>query len=247
MRQLLFIALLPLAACHSKASIDSIRQTAAAKLQQQLDGDFGPGKAKVSAVELVETSAPHYDGSATVRVGAQSVSLPVQVTSDGKTTLVSADDAKIGTAITASGQSAMAVLNGKYADYVLSPAIFSRLPAELRANRATFAERLQVVDPIEHEDGGYFGSGCLPHECGSDGAAWFISDDGSSAAAVIMETDHPTAYGAATGAPDTITFHVYGAQPADLPGALAGWASDNGMNNGNIASDAPTYVPPAKS
>lgn len=244
-RAVLMLLALALCSCSTKPDLSKIKKDATEKLQAQVDASFGTGKAKVSAMDLVQTTPPRYEGAATIAVGERSMVLPVAVTSDGETTIITADDGKIRVLLKEKEAATVAVLADKYSDYIFSPSLFARMPARLQRDRALFKGRMEVIVPIEEVADGYLGSGCKAHSCGSDEAAWFISKDGTTAAAVIMETSYPTELGQKSGIEPSLVFHIYGATEKTLPSPLAQWASDKGMSYMNIAGDGVDYVPPA--
>lgn len=247
MKQAVIILLaLVLCSCTTKPDLSKIKRDATAKLQAQVDASFGTGKAKVSAIELVQTTPPRYEGAATIAIGGKSTVLPVAVTSDGETTIITADESKIGALLKQKEAAAVATLADKYSDYIFSPSLFARMPERLQRDKALFKGRMEVIVPIEEVADGYLGTGCKAHSCGSDEAAWFLSKDGVTAAAVIMETSYPTELGQKSGIEPSLVFHIYGATEKTLPSPLAQWASDKGMSHMNIAGDGVEYLPPAK-
>ena len=161
------------------------------------------------------------------------------VTSDGKTTLVSADGQKLHTGFELALQNDLAILVGKYSDYILSPNMFDLMPASLQAAKADFVARLNVVSPIDSSGRYYFGSGCAPHECGMNEAAWVMDKMTGNGEAVIMKYIPTDAASAAHE-----DFLLYGGIKDNLPPPLASWAYQQGMTNMNSVNDVPAYQAP---
>ena len=74
-----------------------------------------------------------------------------------------------------------------YSRVVLEPALFSLMPKTLQGDRELFKERLQTVGLVEKSGHYWVGSGCKAHECGTNGAAWTVDEDGVGVA-IILKT-----------------------------------------------------------
>ena len=72
-------------------------------------------------------------------------------------------------------------------DVILEPRLFSLMPKTLEADKDLFKERLQTVPPVEKNGRYWFGSGCKTHECGINGAAWALDEDGVGVAIILKE------------------------------------------------------------
>jgi hypothetical protein len=169
------VVVIGLTGCKPAPSNEKVAAEAKERLQAQLDHDHAGSHLSVQKIEVVKLSAPKYEGDATIEANGTTFDIPVAVTSDGETTIVAVDDQKLNAELLSSLQHRLAVLGTKYSDYVLTPTIFEIFPAYLKAAKTDFADRLQVIGPIASDQEFYFGSGCMAHQCGSDGAAWSIN------------------------------------------------------------------------
>jgi outer membrane murein-binding lipoprotein Lpp len=230
-----------LSGCHQSPNIDTVAADAKAELQRQLNQDYTDKQATVQKVSVVQTTAPKYEGEATIAAYNSIFTVPLVVTSDGKTTLVTTDAQKLATQFESALQHDLATLRGKYSDYILSPAMFDLMPASLRAVKNDFSARLNVVSPIDSDGRYYFGSGCAPHECTMNEAAWAIDKITGKGAAVIVKyiPDSP-------GMASHENFQLYGATMENLPPPLAAWADQQGMTVMNVVPDTPIYQAPQK-
>ncbi len=235
------ISVILLSGCHQPPDIDNVAADAKAEFQRQLNQGYADKQATVQKVSVVQITAPKYEGEATVAAFNSTFTVPLVVTSDGKTTLVTTDEQKLTTGFELALQHDLATLKGKYSDYILSPAMFDLMPASLKAVKTDFSARLNVVSPIDSDDRYYFGSGCAPHECGMNEAAWAIDKMTGKGAAVIVKyiPDSP-------GMASHENFQLYGATVETLPPPLAAWADQQGMTNMNEVPVIPAYQPPQK-
>jgi hypothetical protein len=119
--------------------------------------------------------------------------------------------------------------------------MFDLMPASLKAVKNDFSARLNVVSPIDSDGRYYFGSGCAPHECTMNEAAWAIDKITGKGAAVIVKyiPDSP-------GMASHENFQLYGATMENLPPPLAAWADQQGMTVMNVVPDTPIYQAPQK-
>jgi hypothetical protein len=214
---------------------------AKAKLQGQLNEEYADEHASVQKISVVQTTAPKYEGEATIAAYNSTFTVPLTVTSDGDTTLVTADGQKLAAGFASALQQDLATLTGKYSDYIMSPAMFQMMPASLKEAKADFVARLGVVTPIASEGRYYFGTGCAPHECGENEVAWAIDKMTGKGAAVIMKNTL-----ARPGMDAETTFSLYGATAENLPTPLAAWADQNGMTGWNMVPETPIYQLPPK-
>jgi outer membrane murein-binding lipoprotein Lpp len=255
------ISVILLSGCHQSPNINNVATDTKAELQRQLNNDYADKHATVQKVSVVQTTAPKYEGEATIAAFNSIFTVPLIVTSDGKTTLVKTDGEKLATGFELALQNDLAILVGKYSDYVLSPAMFDMMPGSLKSVRADFSARLNVVSPIDSDGRYYFGSGCAPHECTMNEAAWTIDKNTGKGAAIIMVANPPMTHDEHAGemaqaiasgkglramASDEETFRLYGATMENLPPPLAAWADQQGMTVMNVVPDTPTYQPPQK-
>ena len=88
--------------------------------------------------------------------------VPLKVTSDGKTTLVTVENQPLQSGFQTALQHTLAPMAGKYSDYIVTPAIFELMPT-LQAQKAKLRARLGVIVPIDSDGHYYFGSGCKAH------------------------------------------------------------------------------------
>ena len=229
---LVAISAMLLSGCHQSPNINDVATDAKAELQRQLNHDYTDKHATVQKISVVQTAAPKYEGEATIAAYNSIFTIPLIVTSDGKTTLVTADSQKLATGFELALQHDLATLDGKYSDYILSPALFNMMPGSLKAVKADFSTRLKVVSPIDSDGRYYFGSGCAPHECTMNEAAWTIDKNTGKGAAIIMVANAPMnrdehvgekAQAIASGKgiramdSDEKTFRLYGATMESLP------------------------------
>lgn len=228
--------------CDRTPSIDNVAAGARAQLQNQVQRDFSAYRLTVQKIDVVALGTPKYSGIATIALRSATFTVPLEITSDGKTTIVSADDRTIAMSMASAIQAQLSVLNGKYSDYVVAPAVFGFFPDSLKSQKAEFVERLSVVTPVVSDRDFYFGSGCMAHECGSNEAAWVIEKDTGAAAAIVMK-ELPNGPGETS---FHLTFHIYGTTAATLPEALAEWAADHGMTTTNVVEDVPAYQAPPR-
>jgi outer membrane murein-binding lipoprotein Lpp len=235
------VSLILLSGCNQSPNIDVVAASAKAQFQRQLNQDFADEQATVQKVSLVQTRPPKYEGEAIIAAYNSTFTVPLVITSDGKTTLVTADSQKLASGFESALQHDLAILAGKYSDYILSPTMFELMPASLKGAKADFSARLGVISPIDSDGRYYFGSGCAPHECTMNEAAWVIDKITGKSAAVIMKY-----------IPDTPViashenFQLYGATMGNLPPPLASWANQQGMTEMNVVSDIPVYQAPQK-
>ena len=235
------ISVILLSGCNPSPSVDKVAADAQAQFQRQLNHEYADKHATVQKVSVVLTTAPKYEGEATIVAYNSTFAVPLMITSDGKTTLVTADGQKLATGFELALQHDLATLVGKYSDYVLSPAMFDMMPPSLKAAKGDLIARLNVVSPVDSDGSYYFGTGCAPHECGTNEAAWVIDKTTGKGTAVIMK------YSAARPGMDAEeTFSLYGATKDNLPSPLAVWADQHGMTEMNVVPDSPTYQPPQK-
>lgn len=233
-----------LCSCSTAPNAADIEEDVEAKLQAQIDVEIGKGIARVNSIELVETTSPRFEGAATIIAGGRTVLLPIAVISDGDTAIVTADYGRIRIALEAAQAASIAALAGKYSDYILTPSIFARMPERLQRDKELLAGRLETVVPVDDVGNGYIGTGCKTGSCGMDEATWFLSKDGTQAAAIIMETSAPTEAGVASGFQPHLIFHVYSTEGRRLPPPLLEWSAERGMSSTNIAGEGARYVPP---
>ena len=231
------VFLILLSGCRPSPSIDSVTAETKAQLQRQLDQDYADRHATVERVGLVQTTAPKYEGSATVIAYGSTLDVPLAVTSDGKTTLVTIDNQKLEDGFQSTLQHKLALLDGKYSDYIVTPTIFALMPASLQSAKADLSARLGVIVPIDSDGRYYFGSGCAPHECTMNEAAWAIDKMTGKGTAVIMEYSQ-------SGVSAHEEFRLFGTTLDALPHPLAVWAGQHGMNEANVTPDMPAYQPP---
>lgn len=236
---LVAISVILLSGCHQSPNIDNVAADAKAEFQRQLNQDYADKHAMVQQVSVVQAAAPKYEGEATIAAYNSIFTVPLIVTSDGKTTLVTTDGQKLATGFELALQHDLATLVGKYSDYILSPAMFKLMPGSLKAVKADFSARLNVVSPIDSDGRYYFGSGCAPHECTMNEAAWAIDKMTGNGAAVIVKyiPDSP-------GMASHENFQLYGATMETLPPPLAVWADQQGMTEMNVVPDIPAYQSP---
>jgi hypothetical protein len=250
-----------LVGCHLSPNIDKVAADTKAQFQRQLNQDYADKHATVQKVSVVQTTAPKYEGEATIAAYNSIFTVPLIVTSDGKTTLVTADDQELAARFELALQHDLAILVGKYSDYILNPAIFDLMPASLQAVKADFSVRLKVIDLIDSDERYYFGSGCAPHECGINEAAWAIDKMTGKGTAVIVIANpaisrderlaqyaEALVYGKDPRAiaSNEETFRLYGATMENLPPPLAAWADKQGMTKMNVVPDIPAYQSPQK-
>jgi outer membrane murein-binding lipoprotein Lpp len=235
------ISVILLSGCHRPPNINNVATDAKAELQRQLNHDYADKYATVQKVSVVQITAPKYEGEATIAAYNSTFTVPMIVTSDGKTTLVTTDGQKLATGFELALQHDLATLVGKYSDYILSPAMFNMMPGSLKAVKADFSARLNVVSPIDSDGRYYFGSGCAPHECTMNEAAWAIDKMTGKGTAVIVK-HIPGSPGMASHE----SFQLYGATMENLPPPLAAWADQQGMTVMNVVPDTPTYQAPQK-
>ena len=242
MHRILFATMLVfLSGCRPSPNIDSVIAETKTQLQQQLNQDYADKHATVENVSLVQTAAPKYEGSAEIAAYDSTFDVPLNVTSDGKTTLVTIDNQQLESGFQSTLQRKLAVLNGKYSDYILTPAIFELMPKSLQAAKVDFSARLGVIIPIDSDGNYYFGSGCKAHFCTEDETAWVIDKTTGEGAAAIME------YMPERNGMDAYElFHLYGTTLDHLPQPLADWAAQHNMNEANVVLDTPSYQPPPK-
>jgi hypothetical protein len=258
-----------LVGCRLSPNIDKVAADTKAQFQRQLNQDYGDKHAAVQKVSVVRTTGPKYEGEATIEVYNSTFTVPLTVTSDGNTTLVTEDGQKLAAEFELALQRDLSSLAGKYSDYVITPAIFDFMPASLKAAKADFTARLNVVGPIDSDDRYYFGTGCAPHECGMNEAAWAIDKMTGKGTAVIMKhipdtpgisasdqeahhagevaqflATHDAAGMASLASHET--FLLFGATMDNLPPPLAAWTDQHGMTEMNVVPDVPAYQPPQK-
>jgi len=227
--------------CHTPPNIDKVAADTKAQFQRQVSQEYADRHATVQKVSVVQTAGPKYEGEATVVAYNSTFTVPLMVTSDGNTTLVTADGQKLAAGFELALQNDLAILTGKYSDYIVSPAMFDLMPASLKAAKADFVARLGVVFPIDSDGRYYFGTGCAPHECGTNEAAWAIDKMTGKGTAVIMKyiPDRP-------GMASHENFQLYGTTTDNLPPPLAAWADQQGMTETNVVPDTPAYQSPQK-
>ena len=163
------------------------------------------------------------------------------MTSDGNTTLVTIDNQKLEEGFQSTLQHKLALLDGKYSDYIVTPVIFELMPTSLQPAKADLSARLGVIVPIESDGRYYFGSGCMPHECTMNEAAWVIDKVTGKGAAVIMEY-----FPDQSGINAHEEFRLFGATMDALPHPLADWADQHGMTEANVTADMPGYQSPSQ-
>jgi hypothetical protein len=242
---IMFAVAIASAGCGSQSKVNEVGTKAKSSIQAVLDRDFATDGAKVQRVDVVMLSDSNYEGKVTIAAHDTTFVIPIAITSDRDTTVVTIDKPKIGAALQVSLQHRLALqhrvseLEGKYSDYVLTPSLFELLPSDLQAVRADLEERLQVHVPITLEKDFYFGSGCKAHECGSEAAAWTIRKSTGATSAIILK-QAPTEQ---NGPPLRSVFQLYGTTVDDIPPPLAMWASQNGMNSMKAADDPPKDQP----
>jgi hypothetical protein len=240
MRKLeLAMLLMLLSGCHSSPNINTVSAEAKTEVQRQLDQSYTDRHATVEKVSLIQTTAPKYEGQATIAAHHSTFDVPLKVTSDGKTTLVTVEDQPLQTGFQTALQHTLAPMTGKYSDYIVTPAILELMPASLQADKAKLMARLEVIVPIDSNDGYYFGPGCKAHECTMNEVAWTIGKTTGEGAAVIMEyvPERP-------GMSAYELFHLYGTTIDHLPQPLAAWSNERGMTEANVELDTPAYQPP---
>jgi hypothetical protein len=262
------LSLILLTGCRASPNIERVTADSKTQLQHELTKNYAEKNATVQKVSLVLTTAPKYEGEATIAFDNSTFTVPLAVTSDGLTTLVTTDDQKLASGFELILQRDLANLEGKYSDYILNPAMFDRMPASLA--KADFVARLSVVALIKSDDHYYFGSGCAQHECGMNETAWVIDKTTGKGAALIMkykpddpglseadqraqhtaEVAHSLVTQDATEAKALAShnyFQLYGAALDNLPPPLAAWADQHGMTKMNVGSDVPpAYQAPQK-
>ena len=237
MRYMLMLTLAALLVTGCRSNTNSLTIS---EFQRHLNQAHANDHGVVKAVSLVQTTKTNYEGEATVAAYNSTFTVPLTVTSDGRTVLVATDDLKLTFEFMAAFQRDVAALKGKYSDYILSPAMFEFMPTELKAARADFTARLSVVGPIVETNDYYFGSGCMAHECGDNAAAWTV-DKTTGEGVAIVEIDNPAIPG---GMEAHKTFELYGATD-EIPKPLYYWATQDGMTEGNVATIGPAYRSPA--
>ncbi|MGA2671953.1 MAG: hypothetical protein ABSE99_01885 [Terracidiphilus sp.] len=227
--------------CHSSPSINQVAADTKTQFQRQLNQDYADKHGTVQNVSIVQTAAPKYEGEATVAAFNQTFSVPLVVTSDGKTTLVIADTQKLSAGFDTALQRNLAILNGKYSDYIVSSDFFEMMPASLKEAKVDFVTRLNVASPIESDADYFFGSGCKAHECGENEAAWAIDKTTGKGTAVIMKNEPANAEMSAD-----LYFRVYGINDGEFPRPLLEWAEQKGMTKMNVSFDTPAYQAPQR-
>lgn len=233
----LLVAGIGFTGCHCSPNINQVAADAKNQLQHKLSQDYADKHATVQNVSIVQTTAPKYEGEATLTAFRQTFTVPVNVTSDGTTTIVAIDAQKLSNGFAAALQQDLASLNGKYSDYIIKSDIFEMMPASLRAAKFDFAERLETVSLIESDEQYFFGSGCKAHQCMSNEAAWIIDRTTGKGTAVVMKEEPANA-----AMPVYLSFHVFGVfDGREIPPPLLEWAEKNGMSNLNVVFDRPTY------
>lgn len=228
-----------LAGCHSSPSIDTVTAETKTELQRQLDQSYADKHSTAEKVSLIQTTAAKYEGQAMIAAYHSTFDVPLKVTSDGNTTLVTVDDQQLQNGFQTALQHTLAPMAGKYSDYIVTPAIFELMPVTLQAQKAKVMERLEVIMPIDSDDRYYFGSGCKAHECTMNEVAWTIDKTTGEGAAAIMEYIPES-----SGMDAHELFHLYGTTLDHLPHPLTVWAAQNDMNESNVVLDTPSYQPP---
>lgn len=222
-------------------NINQVEADTKTQLQRQLNQDYAEKHGTVQNVSLMQTTAPKYEGEATISAYNQTFAIPLAVTSDGKSTLVTADTQKLSSGFETALQRDLAVLNGKNSDYIINSDIFEMMPVSLKSAKADFTARLETVSPIESDDRYFFGSGCKAHECAMNEAAWVIDKITGNGTAVIMKEEP-----ANVSMPAYRGFHVYGTIGGEFPRPLLEWAEQNGMTQMNVSFDTPASQAPQK-
>jgi hypothetical protein len=89
---MILAAIIGLAGCERFPSPEKVAADAKVGLQAQLDREYTRTLPVVQKVEVVKLTAPKYDGSATITANDTTFTVPVAITSDGKTTILAVDD-----------------------------------------------------------------------------------------------------------------------------------------------------------
>ena len=109
-----------LAGCHQPPDMTKVGLDAKTSLQHQFDINRNSDHLIVRKVDAVAVSPPKFDGTATIVSQGAVFTIPVAITTDGKTTIVAPDDNRLASGILSALQARISVLKGKYADFVLS-------------------------------------------------------------------------------------------------------------------------------
>lgn len=211
-------------------STEHVSATVAAQLQERINNEIPekPGTVSVSKVVVVQESGHKYKGLATVLAYGTPLTLSLQISADRKNVIYDLSSADWAEFLKAAHQSKFKSIDGKYSDVaVRDELIFTSFPATLAQDKAKFAERLQVVSPVQRDDNMVFGSGCEPHLCTFEAAAWIINTTTGRGSAIIETTSIPT------GSEPMKHFAVYGENIEHLPPRLLEWAVDSGMTSLN--------------
>ncbi len=101
-----------LGACQAQPDVKKIRAEAKTKLQRQLNGNYGVDRTTARSVELIATGKRKYEGSAAVLVDGTDLALPLTLVSDGQTTVLTSDDARVGRLIAQHAASVARAVHG---------------------------------------------------------------------------------------------------------------------------------------
>lgn len=209
--------------CACSPSTSEVGKRAQVELQKKLDAssDFEKDHLVVERLVAVHKSGANFLADATINAHGKDVHLPLTITADRNNVIIgyaASDWGHFGNEVRLSRG---ALFAQSYSDVVLKTGIFKDfMPRLLRPDLTSFKHNLETVVPVDVRDGYWFGTGCRAHECGSDEAAWAVSEDTGVGYAVIMNSD-------GKGDKD---FKVY-IDSGDLdgvPAPLQAWALQNG-------------------
>ena len=226
-----------LASCDGADNTAHISQQASTKLQSLLDANFGEGHAKIEKIDFVRVEGTKFNGSASISSRGTTFTVPVAITSDGKTTIITTNEDELGERLAKTMEKWLSTLKDRYSNHVLEKDFIVLFPKTLQADRTLFGDHLQVATPILSDGDYYFGTGCFPHRCGSDQAAWAVNKRDGSAAAIVMQT----LVGVEGGMPEHVRFRVYSPLGEPLPVPLSQWGQENGMTSMNVVTDPAKY------
>jgi hypothetical protein len=199
--------------------------TATLKVKNQLQLRFSSDHIlkvmHVEKVTVVNENGHNYKAEASLSAYGESETLKMNVTADKDAVLYEISDADQLRLINKVNQVRFKIFNQAYSDVILKEQIYDLLPDLLKRDKKKFSDRLQTLAPVTKIGPYWFGTGCMAHSCGADGAGWVVKDDGR-AVAIIMETGKLSQ-----------TFMIYGADENSIPEPLLDWANDNGMTIAN--------------
>ncbi|MES2496521.1 MAG: hypothetical protein V4618_10420 [Pseudomonadota bacterium] len=150
---LLLITASVLGGCEASQDVKKISAEAKPKLQRQLNGNYGVGRMTARSVDLIATDNRKDEGSATVLVDHTNLVLPLTVVADGKTTVLSSDDARVGQRI---AQHAASIDRSPPAAITLAPPVVAPEPAVSdRDGDDDFCGRPAMRQQTRSLDGGF--------------------------------------------------------------------------------------------